>query len=445
LNSISSVPFWLASLSVYGELKKDSVLSGFDWLLREDAKSPEQIAGVWSGIIRSLAEFSPACSLPDYVYEKVLYSENAFSLACAKYPYADLDFILKSAAEHDLKALSALAYLPAQQVKDYLEQTGMLDAALADQLSDYSCEHCQYACTPRWEDDGERLAEFYRMNGTGVFAKYKAFKFSVSRLSAAGRKGAATEQEYYKSALVPIADPDVVPVSSLKGYEAPRRKVEENTRAFVSGLPANNILLYGDRGTGKSSTVKSMLELFGEKGLRIVEVSKEDLLYLDKLSAMVAEQPLKFIVFIDDLSFNEDDSSISGLKAILEGTLAKRPKNLLIYATSNRRHLIKESFSSRTGDDVHLSDTLQETLSLSDRFGLTVTFEVPGKVSYLQIVTDLAEESQIGMDQTSLHLGAERWAMLHGGRSPRMARQFINSLLALQNTTREESGLPEDL
>ena len=160
---------------------------------------------------------------------------------------------------------------------------------------------------------------------------------------------------------------------------------------------------------------------------------------------MVAEQPLKFIVFIDDLSFNEDDSSISGLKAILEGTLAKRPKNLLIYATSNRRHLIKESFSSRTGDDVHLSDTLQETLSLSDRFGLTVTFEVPGKVSYLQIVTDLAEESQIGMDQTSLHLGAERWAMLHGGRSPRMARQFINSLLALQNTTREESGLPEDL
>ena len=195
--------------------------------------------------------------------------------------------------------------------------------------------------------------------------------------------------------------------------------------AFLEGLPANNCLLYGDRGTGKSSTVKAILNEYYSRGLRMVEMPKERLQDFPKLVDQIAPLPLCFIIYIDDLSFSQQDDTFAALKAVLEGGLAARPANALIYATSNRRHLLRERFSDREGDEVHRGDTIQESLSLSDRFGLAVNFSVPGKESYLEIVRALALERGLEAQLPQLEAGAERWALERGGRSPRCARQYV--------------------
>ncbi|MFQ9952065.1 MAG: ATP-binding protein, partial [Clostridium sp.] len=212
---------------------------------------------------------------------------------------------------------------------------------------------------------------------------------------------------------------------SLKGYEIPRSLVEDNTVAFLEGLSCNNCLLYGDRGTGKSSTVKALLNAYYPKGLRMVEMPKERLCDFPQLVDQIAALPLRFIIFIDDLSFSQQDDTFAALKAVLEGGLAARPENALIYATSNRRHLLRECFSDREGDEIHRSDTIQESLSLADRFGLSVNFSVPDKSAFLDIVHALAKERKLVIAEDELESGAERWALERGGRSPRCARQYI--------------------
>ncbi|MBQ8882613.1 MAG: ATP-binding protein, partial [Clostridia bacterium] len=226
-----------------------------------------------------------------------------------------------------------------------------------------------------------------------------------------------------------IVSADKISLDSFIGYESERQSVIDNTQAFVDGHPALNTLLYGDAGTGKSSTVKAVANAFFDKGVRLIELRKDQLCHLPFVMGKIADNPLKFIIFIDDLSFNRSDDNFSMLKAALEGSASAKADNAVIYATSNRRHIIKESFGDRDGDDVHINDTLQETLSLSERFGLTVFFSKPNKNLYLTIVKQLAKKWGVSMDENELEIKAEAFALRKGNRSARCAEQFIEGLI----------------
>ena len=226
----------------------------------------------------------------------------------------------------------------------------------------------------------------------------------------------------------PVRHPDPIRLTDLLGYRRERELVLDNLRALLAGRPAANMLLTGDAGTGKSSTIKAAVnELHGE-GLRMVEVRRDQLRRIPALLDGLSENPLKFILFIDDLSFQKDDGNYSALKAVLEGSVSARSANVIICATSNRRHIIKETFSDREGDEIHRNDAMQELGSLSQRFGLHITFQKPGKDDYLAIARALAERQ--GLDCPDLDGLAERFALERGGRSPRAARQFVDGLAA---------------
>ena len=230
--------------------------------------------------------------------------------------------------------------------------------------------------------------------------------------------------------ILPVKSADSTSLTEFVGYEEERRRVFENTRALCEGRPAANALLCGDAGTGKSSTVKACANCFADYGVRLIELRKDQLFSLSYIMGRIAENPLKFIIFIDDLSFNKNDDCFSMLKAALEGSASAKANNAVIYATSNRRHIVKESFSDREGsDDIHHSDTIQELMSLSDRFGLTVYFEKPSKALYLEIIHSLARKNGIELDLKELDIKAEAFALSRGSRSPRAAEQFISSLM----------------
>ena len=230
--------------------------------------------------------------------------------------------------------------------------------------------------------------------------------------------------------IVPVEAADEIALDRFVGYEDERRKVFDNTRALIDGRPAANVLLFGDAGTGKSSTVKACANHFADEGVRLIELRKDQLFSLSAIMGQIAGNPLKFIIFIDDLSFNKNDDCFSMLKAALEGSASAKAPNAVIYATSNRRHIVKETFSDRaTSDDIHHNDTVQELMSLSDRFGLCVYFEKPSKPLYLEIVHRLAEKNDITLAQSELDQRAEAFALAKGSRSPRAAEQFIHSLI----------------
>ncbi|HOO25176.1 MAG TPA: ATP-binding protein [Clostridiales bacterium] len=228
-----------------------------------------------------------------------------------------------------------------------------------------------------------------------------------------------------------VKSPDPIRLSQLSGYREARKRVEENTLALVNGKVAANVLLYGDAGTGKSSTVKALINEYAEKGLRLVEVGKQRLMDIPMLMESLAGNPLKFIVFIDDLSFDQSTDEFGALKAILEGSAGMRPKNVAVYATGNRRQIVRQSFKDRFGDDVHAEETMQDQMALAERFGLSVGFFRPDKDQYLKIVWDLA--GQYGLKNTeNLELLAERFALERGGRSGRVARQLVEYLSIME-------------
>ena len=271
----------------------------------------------------------------------------------------------------------------------------------------------ELAFLPRWETSGIDLPAAYaqRMSevgkkGYGMFDKHHVFTVETGQL-------------------VPVKYPDPQRLSELPGYEKEREKVIANTKALLAGMPANNVLLYGDAGTGKSSAVKAIANEFAPEGLRLVEVKKNQLYQIPDLMDKLAANPLKFILFIDDLSFTANDDNFAALKAILEGSVGGRARNIAVYATSNRRHLIKETLTDRTGDDIHEADTRQELMSLSARFGLTVTFQRPEKARFETILAELAKQHGIDMPMDQLLVKAEAFAIRAGGRSPRVAKQFI--------------------
>lgn len=314
-----------------------------------------------------------------------------------------------------------------------LERAAQADLAAFAQLAGVSCEEwlgamephldqsyqAVLAGLPRWEAGAPfsfaSLTESYWKDGAGLFAKYRAFVWE-------------------NGALIPVAHPDCPDSGQLLGYESQRSEVEQNTRALVEGRYVNNVLLYGESGTGKSATVKNLLTLPGLEELRIIEADKADLGGLPALIRKLEGARQKFIIFIDDLTFDRDDSTYSVLKTILEGGVERRPQNVAVYATSNRRHLIRQTISERAGDEMDRAETIREKTSLADRFGVRVLFQGQRKDEFLDLVDLLARQHGIELPAEELHRRAVAWERFHSGQTPRVAWQFVR---ALQSGTAE--------
>lgn len=305
---------------------------------------------------------------------------------------------LSDSLSEELKTMQAIADLTPDILRKPLEYKGFLPE-FSNSVSDIREGYLHRA---------ENIGKY----GYGVYAKNKMFYVDDN------------------GSIVPVHNPDKTVLSDLVDYERERKIIIDNTKALLCGKPAANILLTGDAGTGKSSTVKAVANELFDEGLRIIEVRKDQLRAIPKILDELSLNPLKFILFIDDLSFLKDDDNFNALKAVLEGSVTAKSKNVVIYATSNRRHIIKEKFSDREGDDIHRNDTVQELVSLSERFGIHITFSKPNKETFLHIVRHLAKENGIDMPNDDLELLAERFALERGGRSARLARQFIEQLLS---------------
>ena len=386
----------LLSLALFRELLSDPVLDGLMQYLRMVRIGSEDSAIEAYGAFMARFYASGSPSLAAHVQTIVDNSENPYIRAVGRGEIPQPE--LEECVWKELAVLQKLADItPAE-----LSQGINWDIYIPK----FQVQHLDLAAGYR------RRCENIRSMGYGIYAKYRMFYL---------------DQDGH---IVPVKNPDETRLSSLVDYKQEQRIILDNTIALLEGKPAANILLTGDAGTGKSSTVKAVVNELHERGLRILEVRKEQLHSLPGVLDELGGNPLKFILFIDDLSFQKDDDNFSALKAILEGSVSAKSRNVVIYATSNRRHLVKESFSARDGDDIHRNDTMQEMLSLSERFGIQVTFQKPNKNTYLDIVRHLAQEQSIQMEDEELELLAERFALARGGRSARAARQFIDSLLA---------------
>lgn len=261
------------------------------------------------------------------------------------------------------------------------------------------------------------ITQFYKEFGVGKFGLHKAFRVE--------------HHNEGLSEIVPITKISHVHLDDLVGYEIAKEKLIENTEAFVEGRRANNCLLFGDAGTGKSTSIKAILNQYYDKGLRMIEVYKHQFQDLNDIIAQIKNRNYKFIIYMDDLSFEEFEIEYKYLKAVIEGGLEKKPNNILIYATSNRRHLVRETFRDKQDRDeeLHTNDTVQEKLSLVARFGVTIYFGKPTKKEFQQIIKVLAEKNGINLPEEELFLAANKWELSHGGLSGRTAQQFIDNLL----------------
>ncbi len=315
----------------------------------------------------------------------------------------EADKELSSAARRDVAAFALLAGVDCSMWLTWLSQ------CMGPGYEDF------IAGLPRWRTcvpfSFETLTQLYLREGAGEFARWRAFVWEDGKL-------------------IPVPDPDCPTADELLGYDGQREEVAQNTRALLAGRRVNNVLLYGESGTGKSAAVKNLLTLPDTQDLRIIEADKEDLGGLPSLIRSLRSRRQKFIIFIDDLSFDRDDATYSILKTILEGGIERRPDNVAVYATSNRRHLIRQTISERAGDEMDRNETIQEKTSLADRFGLRVLFQGLGKAEFLALVDMLADRRGVRMDREELHRQAVIWERMHASQTPRAALQFVMSLEA---------------
>ena len=335
-----------------------------------------------------------------------LTDENVVSINCAKNNTDKIPDYIMGAFEYELRILSDVASVSFEDVREILNIKYPSNSALINSLPVFDSYKLLFT--------KDQIQSSYKQEGYGVISKYYTFKFD-GNLN-----------------VVPVKNPDNVKFSDLKLYEYQKEILKTNTISFIKGNPSNNILLYGDRGCGKSSSIKALVNEYHHMGLKVIQAYKNNLDKLEKLEEYLSGFPSKFIIFIDDLVFDENDPEFASAKAILEGSLSKHPDNVLIYATTNRRHLVKETFSSREGNEVHLNDTMDEAASLSDRFGITITFSSPDKNKYLEIVKQLKDEMNIKADEETLFKEAEAFAILKGTRCPRVARQFLYDFASKQ-------------
>lgn len=389
--NLQTLSHFLSKLVIFKNLRNDPVIQALTALLAADKQSATGCALDLAAVL-----YPQQQNLTEYVKQQIACDDNYYIRAAAKGLMAD-----KTAAawlDYELGILSKAASYSSQKL---IKHFGMEQKI------------------PVWQAQEEDFSAFYSgilasspANGYGIFAQYRAF-----RLSSGGE-------------LIPVSHPDPQTMDSLYGYETERQTVYHNTKALLSGAPCNNILLYGDAGTGKSSTVKAVANDLAASGLRLIQVDKSYLHALPSLLEALGEIPLKFIVFIDDLTFAMDNSDFTQMKTILEGGVSARASNTVVYATSNRRHLVRESFSDRNGDDMHIADTIEEVSSLSARFGILVLFGKPGRDAYFDLVRALADEHGLSPDDAALTAEAERFASYAGGRSPRVAKQYIMQKIA---------------
>ncbi len=419
--SIQTFRLSIESLGIYRGLLQDDVISKLDILLQQiETKSHNiiSILSTYNEFYHRLMEKGKGYSLKDYIIQKILFNDNAFARLVQTREKEIRNSGITQAAIQDLHYLSQIASIVPEDIEAMVEGIPPLSrwnmASYVDNNVNEIWE--KFRKVTSWGECIEDLAKFHQENGSGIWAKFKGFIWEGEALQG-------------------VMSLDPIRLSQLIGYELERQKVIDNTQAFLNGYPANNMLLYGGRGTGKSSTVKAMLNEYHQQGLRMIEISKEHLDSFPKVIRQIKDHPQKFILFIDDLSFEDSEGAYTSLKAVLEGGLETRPKNVIIYATSNRKHLIKEKFSDRAGimssntdDEVRAIDTMEEKLSLSDRFGITVTFTTPNQKQYLEIVDGLVKERDINIDQEKLHKKAIQWEMWYNARSPRTATQFIDWL-----------------
>ena len=382
----------LKSLCIFRELLEDPVLSTLLRYLEKPA------VAVYSAFVSSLYEANGG-NLGEYIKEICTSSSNVYVRTVGK--GQNVPKYMQEALEEELTILQECAELTSEKLCSLVSYKGY--------LPDFTTTHLRLA--EIYLHRAENISKY----GYGIFAKHNMFYVNEA------------------NEIVPVQNPDQTELSNLVDYEKERKVVLDNTEALLEGKPAANILLTGDAGTGKSSTVKAVANHLWTKGMRLIELRKNQLRAIPKILDELAENPLKFVLFIDDLSFLKDDDNFNALKAVLEGSVTAKSDNVVIYATSNRRHIIKETFSDREGDDIHRNDTMQEMISLSERFGIHVSFSKPNKQTFLHIVHHLAEENGVSMHADELDLQAERYALERGGRSARLAKQFIDSILAKED------------
>ena len=382
----------LDSLTVFSQIKEDKAIKNLIALLESvSEKSEYEGVRLYSDFVAAL--YPNSVSITEYIKTLMLQDDNFY--VKDKAAGRQIDAEVMDAVDSEIDILQKIASLRSEDIKAAIGYDGYLPSWKTH------AEDLRYAFM-------EKLQNITK-TGYGIFAKYDFFRVDDGNI-------------------IPVAHPDHQRMDQLFEYKRERDLILKNTEALVSGAGASNMLLYGDAGTGKSSTIKAVAHHLAPQGLRIIEVKKNQLYQIPKLLEELSDNPLKFILFIDDLSFSGNDDNFSALKATLEGSISGCGDNAVIYATSNRRHLVKESFGDRAGDELHLNDTMQETMSLAARFGLTITFQKPDKDEYLSIVKSLAAEYGIDMDEDELFKKAEAHAIRKNGRSPRTAKQFIELL-----------------
>lgn len=391
----------LLGLSAYKALREEPLLKAVGNLLDGLAAGRgEEALGAYTDVVLALQE-AGAHGMGDGLLALLRYRETPYPRALTG--PAGADAVLEAAARRDVNVLKRLRGLDCGAVLEKL--TGLLGPEFAPVLEEL----------PRWQAgadfDFDGLTAFYREHGAGLFARYRAFVWT-------------------DGALIPVHEPDCPDEEEMMGYTLQRDQVIANTRALLEGRRVNDVLLYGDSGTGKSATVKCLLSVPDFGNLRLIEVQKEGLRDMPALIRSLRGRQQKFILFIDDLAFDQDDNTYSVVKTILEGGLETRPDNVAIYATSNRRLLVRQTFSDRAGDEVDIRETIAEKTALSDRFGLRIPYLALNKAEFLELIEQLADQAGVSMDRGELMREAVKWDMKFPGRTPRGARQFIASLSA---------------
>ena len=382
----------LSSLAIFRNLLHSPVMKKFMAFLSCYKEDIPTAVNCYSEFVSALYDEEEDFS--HYILNFILEDENSYMLAkCAG---KTTEGPMEEALERELDLIQELCSMTSGDIKAMIPgYDGFLPEWNTSTFDLKSIYH-------------DRIANIHKI-GYGIFAQYHMFSINNGEI-------------------VPIKHPDPQRLDQLTDYELERNKVIKNTEALLTGGPASNVLLYGDAGTGKSSTIKAIANAYKDQGLRMIEVKKNQLYQIPDIVETLSHNPLKFILFIDDLSFTSNDDDFAALKAILEGSISGKSHNLVIYATSNRRHLIKETMTERSGDELHLNDTMQELMSLSARFGLIITYQRPDKKVYTNIVKNLAKQYGIEMDEELLIQKAEAHAIRANGRSPRTAKQFIELL-----------------
>ena len=421
---------------LYRDFEEDTVLRDFTEMIEAlqqgtIERDRETYRGMFYDALNRLVEMANRYGFSgnlwcNYLTYLLVNKENAFSTSCEIVGHvegsinqmAKHDFIrFKELFDFDIRVFDRIFDSgDGAIITDYRNTDSsnkLFNKRIRDRIGELSAKLQNVGSADEFMED---MISFYKDFGVGKLGLHKAFR--IARVNG-------------KVEIVPITNIAHVHLGDLVGYEIAKKKLIDNTEAFVQGRKANNCLLYGDAGTGKSSSIKGILNEYYDQGLRIIEVYKHQFQDLNELIAQIKNRNYKFIIYMDDLSFEEFETEYKYLKAVIEGGLEKKPDNILIYATSNRRHLIKETYGDKEGirEDMHTSDTVQEKLSLVYRFGVTIYFGAPDKKQFQKIVTTLADRYGIRIPEDELLLEANKWELNHGGLSGRTAQQFIDYLL----------------